>query len=332
MNCWTASNWHNQRRPDVEFRLRSAMISGYMTMPSPNLRLLTVLLSGMLASTMVLAQSSERWFQIEVSIFTNEDPVDRESEYWRPDTAPLSYPGTMQRLQSLMDLLIIDDLLIADAPVAEPANLTLANTPPVTTVTESILATGPFPADSSNEFRFYDFARDALVELPASAGKFLQTNQAIESSPAHRLLYHTLWRQPVSASTNSIPLYISGGQQFGGTSELNGSLTLRFNAIADRVNVDADLWLSEFSILGDDSMNWELPAVPTRVQRNYEQYNDDNGLDFRINRIYKLKQSRDMRSTEFHYLDHPAFGVVIAVDSYTVPPPALVDTETAAQQ
>ena len=92
MNCWTASNWHNQRRPDVKLQLRSAMISGYMTMPSPNLRLLTVLLSGMLASTMVLAQSSERWFQIEVSIFTNEDPVDRESEYWRPDPAPVGYP------------------------------------------------------------------------------------------------------------------------------------------------------------------------------------------------------------------------------------------------
>jgi len=31
-------------------------------------------------------------------------------------------------------------------------------------------------------------------------------------------------------------------------------------------------------------------------------------------------QSRDMRSNEFHYLDHPAVGIVVLVKPYTPPP------------
>ena len=33
-----------------------------------------------------------------------------------------------------------------------------------------------------------------------------------------------------------------------------------------------------------------------------------------------MQQDRDMRSNEFHYLDHPALGVVILVKPYEKPP------------
>ena len=70
--------------------------------------------------------------------------------------------------------------------------------------------------------------------------------------------------------------------------ELDGSITIRFNPSGDRVVLDSDLWFRQ-------------PG--------------NNG------RLMSLKQSRDMRSNEFHYLDHPAVGIVVMVFSYDRPPP-----------
>ncbi len=36
--------------------------------------------------------------------------------------------------------------------------------------------------------------------------------------------------------------------------------------------------------------------------------------------IYQLQQSREMRSDEFHYVDHPALGLIVTVLPYEVPP------------
>ena len=36
--------------------------------------------------------------------------------------------------------------------------------------------------------------------------------------------------------------------------------------------------------------------------------------------VFHHQQSREMRSTEFHYLDSPAVGVIILAQPYEVPP------------
>lgn len=276
---------------------------------------------GILLTSQVVGQSNERWFQIEVSVFSNENAADRESEVWTPSVQPLTYPTSMQRLQNLKDLLVIDDLLGGNP--AEFNALLTADQPTGQTLEQYVLATGPFPAKPATDFRFFDFDRDAFVQLPASASNFQQTNRALERSADHRLLYHGLWRQPVFTAANATPLYVTGGSRYGDFHELQGSITIRFNANADRVVIDADLWLSEFSIVADTNNNWALPPIPARVRRSYELAADSvipGSSDYHIRRIYRFQQSRDMRSTEFHYLDHPAMGVIIMVEPYTVPP------------
>lgn len=295
--------------------------------PLLNLPLLSCLLSCLLGSSIALAQDGQRWFQIELSIFTNENPADRESEIWTPDVEPLRYPGSLQRLRDLLDLLVIDDLLLTENTALNAVAADGSGIPVVQTVEDYIRATGPFPADRGVGFRFFDFDRDPFLRLPTTASDFQQTNRAIENSPEHRLLYHALWRQPVQRSADATPLYVSGGEHYGGTPELQGSVTIRFNPGADRVVIDADLWLSEFSTVVDDNIYWELPAVPPRARRDYEQRSDNTGFEYQIRRIYRLQQSRDMRSAEFHYLDHPALGLIVTVNPYEVPPvaPAIPD-------
>lgn len=299
---------------------------------SPILSALVPALLACMFGNDVWAQNSERWAQIEMTVFTNENLADREAEYWTPSRQPLSYPGAMQRLGELLDLLVIDDLLLPDDSLPLAAATTNYDAAAIQTVEEYIRATGPFPADTENDFKFVDFARDPLLRLPSSASNLQETNRALERSGDHRLLYTAAWRQPVQGTSNTVQLYVNGGQSYGGSPELQGSVSIRFNANGDRATFDADLWLAEFGLVADDAENWELPAVPPRIQREYEQVSGDENLDFRIRRIYQLKQSRDIRNGEFHYLDHPALGVVITVDPYEVPPIEPVSTETLPLQ
>lgn len=270
----------------------------------------------------LLTQDLERWFQIEVSIFSNESLTDRSEEQWQATRIELDYPGRIRRLDRLIDLLLIADLQI-EAPAATNLNEEIVAFPEedVATTEEIIMAVGPQPASAASEFRFFDFDRDSYLQLPPSASDFQQTNRALERSAEHRLLFHGLWRQVVVGEDDAIPIYIEGGLQYGQQHELQGSLTIRFNDNQDRVVVDANLWLTEFSAAADPEADWSLPSIPDSLNDGQDAgASDQPGPTYYINRVFHLLQSRDMRSTEFHYLDHPALGLVILVEPYEVPP------------
>ena len=143
----------------------------------------------------------------------------------------------------------------------------------------------PLAANESS-FVFSDLERDAFIALPNSLSDFQQTNRALERSPDYRLLYHAIWRQPLANKGDSIPLEIEGGIRANGAQELTGTLDFYFNARRDRIVLDTDLTLTS-----------EQAA-----------------------RYFIHRQSREMRSDEFHYLDSPAIGVIFIAQPYEVPP------------
>lgn len=319
-----------------------------MTTPHPNsrplLRLLTLwlLLVALPLGEKSAAQTAERWFQVEVSIFSNEALADRAEEYWQADRTKLDYPDRIRRLDELIQLLLIDGLRTEPRLDLEPLEPILeAATEPAqqsleqlqqATAEQALLAIGPHPARPGGDFKFYDLKRDPYLALPPSESDFQQTNRAIERSAEHRLLFHGLWRQAVLGQEQALPIYVEGGLQYGDRKELQGSLTIRFNDNADRVVVDADLWLSEFSIVADPDSDWQIPPLPPAIAEQATTPEPDPQLapaapEFNISRVFHMQQSRDMRSTEFHYLDHPALGIVILVEPYEVPEIPLPELE-----
>ena len=52
--------------------------------------------------------AQERWFQIELSIFSNENTEDRNAESWLPSDYELNYPKNMRKLSLLTDLFLSD--------------------------------------------------------------------------------------------------------------------------------------------------------------------------------------------------------------------------------
>ncbi len=243
----------------------------------------------MTAFFLVLASSSgsaqnERWFTFEVSVFSNELASDRAQELpiARADAALENAPTIS--LTQFFDLLNLAQWADGAAEDNQAAANSLAGNMPVLR---------PL-AEGGKSYKFVDLARDPLIELSSSESDFQQTNRALERSPDYRLLTHAVWRQPLTDEGKSVPIKLSGGMQRGGTSELEGTIDLHFNARRDRIVVDTNFIL-EASLAGDLA--------------------------------YQHKQSRELRSGEFHYLDSPAIGVIILAQPYEVPPP---DSEEAS--
>lgn len=301
-----------------------------------------LLLAAFLAQLSHAAESydGQRWFQIEVSIFSHESPSDREAELWSADRLSLNYPSRLRKMDRYSDKLMIAEFAkeVLGVEAAEDlAALGESNVPSLvndgtsfsTDISRSellkeALAIGPFRNESAASFSFFDTDRAAYLRLGDDASDFQQTNRALRRSPSNRLLFHSVWRQPMLSARRASPLLIQGGERVGDEHELQGSITLRFNDNEDRVVIDANLWLTEFTP-GPSDDEWQLPELPTAMLERPEYVSPEasrapeNTTSFSPRRIYQMIQSREMRSDEFHYIDHPAIGLVVLVRQYDLP-------------
>lgn len=304
--------------------------------------LLFVFLALFILAQPAQGQTSQRWFQIEVSVFSNENYNDRDEELWEAERQQLEYPDSLQKLRKPSDLLLTDTL-IADAIASKNASAAIAeesNVEPEEPILESThkdiltatLATNPQAYKVPGNFRLFDFLRDPHIQLATQDSNFQQTNRALRRSAGNRLLFHALWREPVAGPDDAIPLYVQGGSAYGDQHELQGSITLRFNNNYDRIVIDTNLWLTEFSIAANNEQEWQLPEIPEQMKSDEDLLNQLGlTLDFGINRMFHMQQSREMRSKEFHYLDHPALGLVILVEPYEVPPLPVAEPDIEEQ-
>ena len=258
--------------------------------------------------------SQERWFQIELSIFTNEDLLGRNAEYWEPSDSKFSYPSNARKLTSLGDFLDYDqgsiETLMEDDSLSQEDIENIVREDQLKNIQPNVNIDSP-------DFKLIDFSRDDFVQLSPDDSDFQQTNRTLERDPEHRLLFHGLWRQAVQQKSNAVPIYIEGGLAYGDYHELQGSATIRFNESEDRLVIDAQLWLIEFSIIKTSELDWELPEIPETLKSQNSV--TSSSLTYYANKVYSMNQSREMRSNEFHYLDHPAIGIIILVKPYDVP-------------
>ena len=258
--------------------------------------------------------AQERWFQIELSIFSNENIEDRNAESWLPSDYELNYPENMRKLSLLTDLFLSDHNLDDRSSVTRSASQEEID---AMIRNDQLKNIRPRIKSTESNFKLFDFSRNDFTQLSPVDSDFQQTNRTLERSSDHRLLYHGLWRQAVRQSSNAVPIYIEGGLRYGDNHELQGSVTIRFNENEDRVVIDTHIWLIEYSIVKDPSSEWELPQIPESIR--IESRENSSSLTYFPNNVYVMDQSREMRSNEFHYLDHPALGLVISVKPYSVP-------------
>ncbi len=155
--------------------------------------------------------------------------------------------------------------------------------------------------------------------LPAES---YQLNDALEkmlASDSYIPLVHLAWRQPTYEKHRALPILINGGavipQQLNTfadpsvippqMNDLEGTIT---------VSVIRYLHLAAVLLLHDPSATTEsLAAVPAEGILSTDHL-PELGM-----RSYRLMETRRMRSTEVHYFDHPAFGILAVITPYKLP-------------
>lgn len=139
--------------------------------------------------------------------------------------------------------------------------------------------------------------------LPAGQLRLSEAAAVLNRSPRHRVLLHTGWRQPSYGARSPRAVYISTadgqssletGERFlpgigaGVPPSLEGTLSLRVSRF---LHLDVDL---SYLVRGVEA---------------------GGGI-----RSARLRESRRMRFTELHYLDHPLFGMLVQITPLDIAP------------
>jgi len=286
---------------------------------------LTALLLFSLWVTDCIAQFSHdgnRWYEIEMSVFSNEYPADQSAELWTPERLNLAYPEKFRQLSAVSDAITFSAVQ-ADQDESNLYDIMLGYVEP---------ALGPEFSPPPYEYKFPNIETDAFLKLGSEHSSFKKYHQRLKDSGLHRILFTAQWRQPVLAKNEAMSLLISGGEKFDDHFELEGNILISF--LTNRIVLDTDLWLSTFTTDESETKQpWKLPDDPSVESEQeaaypriefYAYFNSgisaqkQSGL-YNITQIVTLTEQRKMVSNKLYYLDHPAFGLIIRVKPYFLP-------------
>lgn len=262
---------------------------------------ITSLLASMLVAQLSHAQarpaSHEGWYQVELIVFARKN--DTSQEHW-PSNIKLRYPSDWVELK--------------DITAAENASV--------------------------------DLTKEAFYRLPESERQLNSQAQKLERNSRFQVLFHNAWRQVITNEKAAKSILIQGGQTFGQHQELEGSIRL---SVATYLKLQTNLWYSQFDLnVGQEqTRQWpELPKQPNVLATpiaglsldssleleqalavENQQWDNTlptpdnssdaaNGDNYLTRQIILLQQSRDMRSSEIHYIDHPVVGIIVQVTPY----------------
>lgn len=250
----------------------------------------------------------EGWYQVEMIVFARRNPSTEEQ--W-PKTIKLRYPARWVDLKDPNNTGAIASTVDSSA-----------TTPVVTSI---------------------DFATEAWWQLPAEMRNLNDHARKLERNANYQLLFHQAWRQQITNTRQATAILINGGKIYGKHYELEGSITL---SVATYLKISTNLWFSQFdlnpgataltSATETEPKTEAWPEIPLRP--NYTAHIlptgestpipmensaiDPGNLITEETDTYSprwtvlMKQERDMRSGEVHYLDHPLLGVIVRISPY----------------
>ncbi len=277
-----------------------------------------------LATSPAVAQEysydGNRWYDIEVIIFTNETPGSAEIPVARRLTA--AYLPRLRELQTRSSAFLIvfpEDRILAPAvSLVVPAVPVVAPEVPVVTM-------GPVYSPAVRDgFKITDFDRDAFVDLGTRAAQFASMSRDLDEAPEHRVLWHKVWRQPMQGRAQTTAVFVGGGEMHAGHSELEGSLRLSDNP--GGVMLDINVWLNRFDgrIAGTSPVaeEWKVPEYPFPPVVTAPEL-----AQWELAEVWQLAQTRELGVNQLYYLDHPALGVLIQIRPYLLPPRLVVEDQ-----
>lgn len=146
---------------------------------------------------------------------------------------------------------------------------------------------------------------DAFRPLPASQLKLGGARNRLTATSGYKVIKHVAWRQPGLARERAIAVRLHSDERPERTAtgspagpRLDGTVRL---ILARYLHLEVNLALREQS----------EPAYAGGAEESMGGFGD--GLDVAAPTIYRMVDSRRMRSGETHYIDHPKIGVIALV-------------------
>lgn len=267
------------------------------------------------ASGITHAQQSnhEGWYQVEMIVFARND--DAGQEHW-PSNITLRYPNNWVELKDPN----------ATQPIAE-------------SVTDPAISNSVDLAETT-----IDLTKESFYWLPENEQQLNNEAKKLMRDSRFELLFHQAWRQIIGHKNTAKSIIINGGKTYGKYQSLEGTITL---SVATYLKLQTNLWFSQFDINIGQEQKVLWPNIPLRpnyteptkdaltlepdvditeaLEKENNQWSDDSELlatedekdDYVTRQIILIKQARDMRSNEVHYVDHPVVGIIIKVVPYS---------------
>ena len=297
---------------------------------------------GLLAAPRAQAQSQNEmtWYAIEIIVFERTSELGRNAEVWPAD------PG----LPKIADAVELSrEGLVPEEPPGELPNGRVSDAAPAT---ESM---APPSALKPRAFQL----------LPPEEYRLMDAWNRLNKSSAYRPLLHIAWIQPGFASEDARMVHVRNSNAALGTiatpiaAPINGddgtlpvfdepdyapTLSARIQVARDpgRAALDGTLRVHRARYLhvkadllyyrpldsdanaptppGSDTAGLPLPDSPDTALIEQLLAEEDTAT-----RLFRLTESRRMRSAELHYLDHPLFGMLVEAWPVELPeeaPPA----------
>lgn len=287
----------------------------------------------------------EHWYAVEVIAFKrlqinqNERPINLER-------LSLSYPSNSMSLISAETAAEMNSKLKAETLAGtdtEAANATAG--PELTLGNIDKFIDDPLVSKSLKPGAFLVATPKAEQELNPQAGSLARSRN-------QRVLFHHRWNLQLPPQQKKYNIAINGGETFGDHQELEGYIQLSRSRY---LHIETNVWLSQFAMAqAEDFGRWlnlperpspfeevileESPAEPMGLslsdswettESNTATYSLANtspsefqqtpASNYVVNSIEQLQQKRRMRSGELHYIDHPAFGLLVKLSPIEAP-------------
>ncbi|WHI53049.1 CsiV family protein [Microbulbifer sp. MLAF003] len=296
-------------------------------------RLCSTLALALAAAGTQAANYAGNTFEIEMIIFERPQGMAQTSENW-PANPRLEYPSNWVDFETRQE---------NPQPTPSPEAVSLTELAGEEVSTDEPLGFEPL---ETNGDKVESGSHSSLLLSPTAT--LLGNKATALARGGDRILFHKAWRQILKQKRNSPAILIDGGDTFQGHSQLGGSITL---SVSRYLHISTDLWLNDFSTPAsvDGVLLPQRPRVAVEApleiksraqsEENYKSValqDVPNSLsDYEPvtlsepqleteHMVYaahtaRLQHERRLRSGQLHYIDHPAFGILIEVRTVAKP-------------
>ncbi|MEP0202626.1 MAG: CsiV family protein [Halioglobus sp.] len=287
----------------------------------------------------------DRWFRVELLVFSHETGSADRAESWEP-TPNLRYPDSVRFLvddaQVKRNIQTIGQDSLLDARGVQTIKLPLPDSAlnsrsstsrQSTDIPRQNSAAGDQASSAGAAAAIDPQGRGSallpapFVQRPAAEREFHGKAAYMQRTGNYRTLYHHTWLHPMRDESSALPIVLDRSGDTRDWPALQGSVKIYLSRY---LHIETNLWLNTTGNYLPGQ--WAMPPAPLGppslivIEPEISQpeplsVTNDNELvsetDTTLEPAYpwrhavRFTEKRRMRSNEVHYLDHPMLGVVV---------------------